>query len=434
MVFAGMLCVAPGCDPADDGRAEDTDGAQSGSTGGEEETDGATDPDGSGDTDGDTTGVSGSGPADDTAGETDGNETGGPNDDDSDTGDGDQGGEAGVVFTMGNEDGLNEIIMFGRDTDGSLERIGAFPTGGMGTGGGLGSQGAIALSDDGFLYVVNAGDHSVSSMRIYDDHLGLEDVVGSEGVMPTSLTVSGNHLYVLNADGPGSIAGFELDDGMMIPVEGAMQPLSGHEAPAPAQVAATPDGDYLVVTERATNQIVTYEILADGSLGQPVVNLSEGQTPFGLEFTSTGVFIVSEAFGGGSNPGASAASSYRVSDGGGLWTFSASIPSGQTAACWVAIVADRFAYTTNTGSNTLSGYEIDDQGGLELFVGGGDLIDLGEDQGPIDAAVSADDSYLYVLNAAGDNITGFAVADDGTLTQLGEGTDVPETAVGLAAR
>jgi 6-phosphogluconolactonase (cycloisomerase 2 family) len=114
-----------------------------------------------------------------------------------------------------------------------------------------------------------------------------------------------------------------------------------------------------------------------------------------------------------------------------LWTFSASIPSGETAACWIAIVGDRFAYTTNTGSNTVSAYEIADAGEIELFGGGGTVVDFGDDHGPIDMALSDDEQYLYVLNAGADNIVGFAVEDDGMLTEIAE-AEVPEMAVGLA--
>jgi 6-phosphogluconolactonase (cycloisomerase 2 family) len=132
------------------------------------------------------------------------------------------------------------------------------------------------------------------------------------------------------------------------------------------------------------------------------------------------------------NPGASAASSYRVADGGGLWTYSASEPSGQTAACWLEIVGDRFAYTTNTASNTISAYELDDEGVIELFAADGVVVELGDDHSPLDMAVSADEAYLYVLNGASDDIMGYAIEADGALTDLGLTIEVPEAAVGLA--
>lgn len=378
--------------------------------------------------------------------ESTGTGTGSSEDDDGTTGDGedsDDGSESdsetgepqdtsGVMFALGNAEDSNTVVMFSRDVDGLLAPLGEFATGGHGSGGGLGSQGSMALDGEAYLYVVNAGDDTVSSLRIYEDHVALVDIVSSGGIQPTSLALHEDRLYVLNADGAGSVAGFTVDAGMFTPIDGAQRALSGHEAPAPAQIAVTPDGGFAVVTERASDRIVTYAIATDGSLGEPVVNPSEGQTPFGFQFTSDGVFVVSEAFGGGANPGASAASSYRVSDGGLLWTFSASVPDGETAACWIEIVGDRFAYTTNAGSNTVSAYEIDRTGAIALLPNGGVVAELGDEHSPIDMATSADERFLYVANSTADAILGFAIADDGTLTPVGDPTAVPPSAVGLA--
>ena len=352
---------------------------------------------------------------------------------DSDTGDtgGPVEGEAGMVFTLSNADGPNSVVAFVRDPQGALSELGDYATGGMGSGGPLGSQGSIGHHAE-HLYVVNPGDGTVSSLRIYDDHLGLEDIVPSGGGRPTSLAVHGQLLYVLDAEGTGGISGFEIDDGALTVIEGASQPLSGAEMPAPAQVAVTPAGDFVVVTERATNQILTYAINEDGSLEAPVVNPASGVTPFGFAFRDDGVMIVTEAFGGGMNPGASAASSHRVADGGGLWTFEGSVPNGQTGACWVSL-ADNYAYTSNTGSNTISAFHVEEEGELTLLGGGGVVADLGDDHNPIDMAVGGDSEYLYVLNATADIILGFSIDDGGTLTEL-EGThEVPASAGGLLA-
>ena len=47
-------------------------------------------------------------------------------------------------------------------------------------------------------------------------------------------------------------------------------------------------------------------------------------------------------------------------------------------------------------------------------------------------ATSADEHFLYVANGAADVILGFAIADDGTLTPVGDPSVVPASAVGLA--
>lgn len=356
------------------------------------------------------------------------NGTSGASDDDSSTGPDEPDTKTGAVFTLENPAGKNAVLMFHRDGDGRLEEVGSFRTGGHGTGQGLGSQGALAI-EDGYLYAVNPGDATLSSLAIGTDQLQVVDVVHTGGDMPTSVTVRDGRAYVLNASGAGSVRGFAVTDGLLKPIAGAFAALSGADPTAPAQVGLTPDGSTLIVTERATNQIVTYDVRADGSLGAPNIVASEGDTPFGFDFTSSGFLLVSEAFGGA--PGASAVSSYDVLGGGGLMTLSASVPNGQAAACWVEIVGDRFAYTTNTGSNNISGYDVAADGSLTLFGGDGVVADLGDDQGPIDMALSDDEAYLYVINAAGDEIRGFEVQSDGSLSDLNTTVAVPETAVGL---
>ena len=63
----------------------------------------------------------------------------------------------GAVYMMTNEAAGNCLAVFARDGRGLLEFPVFYATGGNGTGGGLGSQGAIAMDDAGdTLYVVNA--------------------------------------------------------------------------------------------------------------------------------------------------------------------------------------------------------------------------------------------------------------------------------------
>ena len=56
--------------------------------------------------------------------------------------------EQGRVYTLSNET-TNKVIIYKRATDGSLTYQSSVSTGGSGTGIGLGSQGAIVMTDDG---------------------------------------------------------------------------------------------------------------------------------------------------------------------------------------------------------------------------------------------------------------------------------------------
>ncbi|HEV2126837.1 MAG TPA: beta-propeller fold lactonase family protein, partial [Chloroflexota bacterium] len=262
-------------------------------------------------------------------------------------------GNSGAVYTLTNNAAGNEVAVFSRMADGSLTRTASVSTGGLGSGDGLGSQGAIVLSQNNkWLLAVNAGSNELSVLQVQGQDLHLTDVVPSGGMRPISVTIHGNIIYVLNDGGgiaAGNITGFWMNpQGELAMIPGSTQPLSA-DAVGPAQVQFTPHGNQLVVTEKATNQILTYAVDRHGLAGTPVVNQSEGMTPFGFDFTKRGDLIVSEAFGGAEN--ASAVSSYQVNSGGGLHTRSASVGTHQTAACWVVVTNNgKFAYTTNTGS------------------------------------------------------------------------------------
>ena len=73
-------------------------------------------------------------------------------------------GNTGAVYTSTNLVSGNAVAVFDRGADGALTAAGQYPTGGLGTGGGLGNQGALAVSNGGrFLFVVNAGSDDVSA-------------------------------------------------------------------------------------------------------------------------------------------------------------------------------------------------------------------------------------------------------------------------------
>ena len=237
----------------------------------------------------------------------------------------------GAVYTLTNSAAGNAVAVFERAADGALSPEGTVPTGGLGTGAGLGSQGALVLDDDR-LFAVNAGSNSISSLEVEDENeVELEDVASSGGVRPISLTVHGPLLYVLNAGNattPANITGFLVWRGELIPLPGSSRPLST-ASPDPAQIEFTPDGRVLVVTEKATNRITTYRVFfgyASGPLAQP----SAGETPFGFAFDRHGHLIVSEAFGGA--PDASVLSSYSIASSGTIAAIDPNVATTETAA------------------------------------------------------------------------------------------------------
>jgi 6-phosphogluconolactonase (cycloisomerase 2 family) len=339
----------------------------------------------------------------------------------------------GAVYTMSNGVDRNAILVFDRWPDGRLVRAGAVGTGGTGTGAGLGNQGGVVLSgNERWLLAVNAGSNSISVLEVRRRGLRLVEVQPSGGIRPLSVTEHRGLVYVLNA-GSDSMTGFVLGrDGRLRPLEGSERPLSG-AATDPAQIAFTPGGDALVVTEKATNQIVTFEVGRNGLPGEGRVQDSNGQTPFGFAFGKRDQLFVSEAFGGAE--GASATSSYDIDRHGVLTTISASVGTNQTAACWVAVTPNgRFAYVTNTGSGSISGYAIDFDGTIELLDTGGRTASTGDGSAPVDMAFSDSGRFLYSLNSGTNTIGAFRVSPDGSLTRLPFTGGLPPGANGLAAR
>ncbi len=334
----------------------------------------------------------------------------------------------GAVYTLTNSPAGNAVKVFHRAGDGSLTAGGEFATGGTGTGGGLGNQDALVLDDD-HLFAVNPGSDSISAFKVKRTGLELVDTVASGGDQPISVTVEDGLLYVLNAGDPGNITGFKLSKhrGLTL-LRDSTRPLSG-SGTGPAQVSFDPEGELLVVTEKNTNLIDTYEVRNDGRVSGPTTHPSSGATPFGFAFDERDHLIVSEAFGGA--PGQSAVSSYEVDDG-EVEPITPSAATTETAACWIVVTEDgRFTYTSNTGSGSISGYRINRKGELSLLDGDGRTGVTGP--GPIDMALSRASRYLYSLNSGDETISGFRVGDHGSLTPIGGASGLPDGATGLAA-
>jgi 6-phosphogluconolactonase (cycloisomerase 2 family) len=366
----------------------------------------------------------------------------------------------GTLYTMTNAAGGNEVVVYDRLDDGTLDERDRVSAGGNGSGPGdpvpsdpLMSQDALILSPDGhLLFAVNAGSNSVAAFTVEDDgDLDFIEAEPSGGVMPVGLTLSQDEefLYVVHAlgsvdgMGAGSINGFAVDHdaGSLTPIADSARPLSGAPETGPAVIAFSPDGDWLVVTEKPTNSIVTYAVDGDGVPGDPVVTPSTGVTPFGAMFTSDGTWIVSNANAAdplNPVPNGGSATSYGIENDGTLSVVTGESPSFGTAACWIEITPDdAYAYTTNAGSMSISGYS----------VGGGALTPLDAaalavlsvaNAAPLDMAIA--DGFLYTVagDAAGGDgtISVHEIENDGTLTAVDDdaASGLPAEVTGLAAR
>ncbi len=333
----------------------------------------------------------------------------------------------GFVYTLSNQTSGNRVMVYRRAGDGTLSFDASYATGGMGTGGGLGNQGAVVISngeeeeDDDILLAVNPGSNSISSFKINGSGLTLKSTISSGGMRPVSITRHDDIVFVLNAGGTNNVSGFKLNgNGMLQPIANSTRPLSAAST-GPAQVSFTNNGKVIVITEKATNKIVTYTVNEDGMPGAMHVITSSSPTPFGFAVGKNSKVFVSEAVGGA--PGASVLSSYNVNNDGSINLVTGSVGAGQSAACWVVITNNgKYAYATNTASNNLSTFDVNNAGSISVS----QAISATTAMGPIDAALNGNSKYLYILNSGGHSISAFAVANNGTLSSL------PTTITGLA--
>lgn len=347
--------------------------------------------------------------------------------------------ESGAVYVLSNQVADNAVLVFGRSPGGSLSYSGSFSTGGTGTGplatagapflDPLASQGSLILHA-GLLFAVNGGSNEVSMFRVDGRELELLDKVPSGGQLPVSIAASGDYVYVLN-QGSATIApdinGYVIDRlrGHLVPL-GSQRPLAGGLAAGPAQISFSDEGSTLVVTEKGSNLLDTYQVDSHGFASAPRSFASTGTVPFGFSITYRDVLVVSDAASG-------AASSYRLEENGNVVALSGPVSNGgQKAPCWLVTSRDgRFAFEANAGSSTIASFSIARDGALTLLnssaaaVGGG-LLDM---------ALSHDGRFLFVRDGIG-TVYAFAVGSSGSLNSAGSlpTGSIPFGSQGVAAR
>jgi len=336
---------------------------------------------------------------------------------------------SGAVYVQTNA-APNEVIAFRRADDGSLHLIGSVTTGGEGDGSPhLTSQGSVVLTGDGrHLLVTNASSDDLGVFTVATNgSIELRDRVHT-GAAPKSVAERGGLVVVLNTGEPG-LASFRLDAEGIEAVEGGDQALEPSHAD-PAQVAFSPDGSMVVITERATDSIVTYQVTSNGTFGDSSTIASEGPTPYGFAFTSDGTLVVTEAFR--AEKGAAAASSYAIEEG-SLAPRTSSVGNGRSEICWAAITPDdRFAFATNFADGAVSRFAIASDGSLSLDDATAGISEDGM-PGLRDEDLTSDGRFLYAIDADGGRVYGWSVDAEGSLEPVGSWGGLPATVAGLAA-
>jgi 6-phosphogluconolactonase len=335
----------------------------------------------------------------------------------------------GAAYSISNAASGNQLVVYARSASGSLSPAGSVFAGGLGTGGGLASQGVVAVTDNGrTVLAVNPGSNSVAAFAVEPGGPRLLNTAPSGGIRPVSVAVHKQLVYVLNKNNVAlaTVSGFTLGKDGLTPIAGSTRVLNAGATDA-AQVKFAPSGTVLVVTGRSSQQIDTFRIGDDGRLSDlKSFDVAPGGTPFGFDFDNKGHLLVSLAGVGGS----SGAASYDLAADGTVSTITAPIETGQRAACWlVASKNGRFAFVANAASSSVSTFAVSPAG--ELAFEGAVTID---GMTALDLALSENGQYLYVLAAGSRGIVAFQVGADGTLTHVDTETGVPAAAAGIAVR
>jgi 6-phosphogluconolactonase (cycloisomerase 2 family) len=335
----------------------------------------------------------------------------------------------GVVFVQTDNTAGNQVVAYQRAADGALSLSATYATGGLGgiLNGSvvdhLSSQGSLTYDPwNSLLFAVNAGSNTVSVFAVRGDQLVLRQVVSTGGTFPVSVAVRGDLVYVLNALNGGTLQGYWVFGGFLVPLPGSSRALglNPNATPqfinTPGQVAFTPDGSQLVVTTKFNgDDIDVFGVNPGGWLSaQPMVNSEPGFAPFAVSFDQYGHMVIA-------GPGTNALDTFTLSPDGTANLLS-SVGTGQAATCWVA-PAGPFLFASNAGSASESGYTSSPSGQLTL------LGSTATDAGTTDAAAAAGGRFLYVRAGAAGVVDEFAVGPDGSLTQIGSVT-VPDAVGG----
>lgn len=327
----------------------------------------------------------------------------------------------GTVFVMSNNPDRNQVIAFEQLDNGTFVEQNRYDTHGRGSGGvndPLESQGSLNLNaDHSLLFAVNAGSGDITVFRVGRGGLDFADKEKSGGSQPVATAQWQNRLYVLNSGGAGSVVGFYLDpSGSLHQIANSTAFLSAN-ATGGASISISPDGQTLAVVERLANNIDTFHINSDGTLGPIVVNPSPGAGAFSAKFAPDGKLLVSET-GPAGGVDASAISSYSVLPNGTLSAVSQSVATDGNANCWNAISPNgKHVYVSNAGSSTISGFVIG-TGGVLTPIAGTVVGSNPAGSTNLDITVSGDGKYLFSLNSELGTIGVFAVNSDGTLDEL----------------
>ena len=271
----------------------------------------------------------------------------------------------------------------------------------------------------------NSGSGTLSSFRLFGGLPILVDQEPTGGSEPVAVAEHNGAVYVLNAGGNGAIVAFRADNfGRLRQIHDSTTHLTATHSGG-SSISVSPDGKTLVVIEKVPNNIDTFPIHGDGTLGPVVVNHSVTLGAFAAVFTPAGKLIVSENQPGGSD--ISSISSYTITANGTIASISQSLHTLGDGNCWNAITPDgKYVYADNSATNTVAGFSVASNGTLTPIAG----TVLGNNPAGttnLDLATSIDGKFLYTINSGAGSVSIYRINPDGTLVGFGDIDGLPKT-------
>jgi 6-phosphogluconolactonase len=334
------------------------------------------------------------------------------------------------VFVMTNDNSRNEILAYQFGNNGQFELRARVRTGGRGSGGTndpLQSQGGLTLSGDhNLLFAVNSASGTVSSLHLLEGFPVLVDTVPSGGAFPVAVTEHNGTVYVLNAGGSGAIVAYKTDGiGRLHEISNSRVFLAGDNSGG-SSISISPDGEWLVAIEKASNSFDVFPIHTDGTLGTVVTKMSVTPGIFAASFTPNGQLVVSENQPNGTD--VSSISSYTINPDGSLTAVTQSLRTFGDGNCWNVITPNgKWVYVDNAGTATVAGFAVAANGALSP-IANTILSTLHTGAGNLDITVSGDGMYLFNLQSGAGAIGVYTINSDGTLNQLGDVEGLPANA------
>ncbi len=394
-----------------------------------------------------------------------------------------------MVYSATNRADGNTIAAFKFDVNGDFSYVKEYETGGKGTGNlevpaleydethplmdgvdPLISAYGVQVSPDGkHLFVVNAGDATISCLNIKEDGslaLCCKEAAGDK--FPVSIAVSQDLIYVASIGteanggvGSGNLTGYRFDaeSATLVPLEGATRDLGAR----PACAMFSSDGSQLVVVELATGNLKSYSVASTTGLlsSEPtsVVSSPAGDEsrwlPIPVGFTivegeKEDIILVSEArfldkkgqlreeadvvpMSPKYSWQTGSTSSYLLSPAGKISPVSAdvltgkSVEGGQIANCWVVASEDgKYLWTANALSSSISCYGIDTADGSLVLKHEKAFSENEQMSFFSDLYLAPDKKHIVQLVGNKGSILLLKIGEDGALAKVGYAKGMPE--------